>query len=400
MSDPLFNRSLWKNEAREELLDHILPFWINQAVDRENGGFYGSLSPELVIDNQVERSAILTTRILWTFSAAYQYAPQSEYLNMANYAYQYIRQAFIDPLYGGLYWSINAQGQPLQDRKHSYVQAFAIYALSEYYCATQKAEALLLAQKLFGFLEQYAYEPGGGGYLEGRARDWGQLEDMRLSDKEPNCSKTMNSLLHILEAYTNLYRVWKDPLLYRRLCELIQIFFEHVINPDNNHLRLFFDNQWHAQGDMLSFGHDIEASWLLLEAAEVSGSIALVEKARAMQVKIAQAVFEDGLWPDGSIIYEKSPSHVNTERHWWPVAEGMVGFYTAYHLSQQPHFAQTARRCWQFALEKHSDRQYGDWRKVLDEQYRIKPGTYKLGPWECPYHQARACLEIIKRLDE
>ena len=400
MTPVLYDPTLWKDELSHELLDNILPFWLTKTIDHQNGGFYGSLTNQLKIDNSVGRSAILNTRILWTFSAAYLYKQDPQYIKIADYAHDYIRQHFIDPLCGGLFWMVDASGQVTNDRKHSYVQAFAIYSLSEYYRACGKEEALREAQDLFALLEKYTYEPKDGGYLEGKACDWSELQDTRLSEREPESSKTMNTLLHVLEAFTALYRVWKDPLLEKRLSELVTIFLDHVIDPQKHHLRLFFNNTWKSSGTLISYGHDIEASWLLQEAANALGQKDLVDKTRQAAVRISQAVYQEGLWPDGSIIYETDgPGYINRERHWWPAAEGMVGFYNAFQNSGASHFVTASHNCWAFARQYLSDKQYGDWRKVLLEDYQVKPGTYKVGPWECPYHHTRACLEMIKRLE-
>jgi mannobiose 2-epimerase len=391
----------WLKAFQQELTGNILPFWLQHAVDHENGGFYGALSNDLRIDHHSPRSAILTARILWTFSAAYRYQPWPEYLAMAEYASNYLSRSFIDPLYGGVYWTIDAQGQPLQDRKHSYAQAFAIYGLSEYYRASGDSSALRSARHLFELLDQHASEPVFGGYLEGRARDWSPTQDMRLSDKETDCQKSMNTLLHLLEAFTNLYRVWPDNQLRRRILELTEIFLDHIIAPGGQHLQLLFDDSWKSLVGAVSFGHDLEASWLLLEAAVVLEETELTDRVRSASVQLARAVYDHALWPDGSVVLEQdAQGSRSTERHWWPAAEGIVGFYNAFQITGQQHFSQASKHCWQFARDNLVDRQYGDWLKVLDANYQPKPATPTLGPWECPYHHARACLEMIKRLED
>ncbi len=399
MVDGIFQSGQLQNEIQDELFTNILPFWIDHAIDCDNGGFFGALSNDLVVDNNAPRSAVLTSRILWTYSAAYNTNKRSEYLEMAEHAFSYLNQVIIDPLYGGVFWTVNAKGQPLQDYKHSYAQAFAIYGLSEYYAASGVDDALQKAKVLFELMEQNVYEPVYGGYLEGKGRDWTPLPDLRLSEKEPDCRKSMNTMLHVLEAFTNLYRVWPNARLQQRLEGLINIFLDHIIDPQQHHLRLFFDDAWNSLGSMISFGHDIEARWLLVEAASVLGNPELTAKVKAMSIQIAQSVCERGLWPDGSVILEISDQgQANTERHWWPTAEGMVGFYNAYQISGWEHFVQAAYRCWQFAREKLVDRQYGDWSKVLDGDYQPKAGVFKMGPWECPYHHARACFVMINRM--
>jgi mannobiose 2-epimerase len=318
---------------------------------------------------------------------------------MAAYAFDYLSRTFVDQTFGGVYWTVDDQGRPLQDRKHSYAQAFAIYGLSEYHRASGNLAALQSAQNLFELLDRNAYEPVFGGYLEGRGRDWSPTQDMRLSQKEIECQKSMNTLLHILEAYTNLYRSWPDTHLRQRIVELINIFLDHIIDPVGHYLHLLFDDVWNSLVNSISFGHDIEASWLLLEATDVLGMADLSNRVRSSTVQMAQAVFDNGLWPDGSVVLEQDAyGSRNPERHWWPAAEGMVGLYNAYQLTGQRYFATASQHCWQFAQHRLVDRQYGDWLKVLDANYQPVPDTPKMGPWECPYHHARACLEMLKRL--
>jgi mannobiose 2-epimerase len=390
----------FKQQFENELSGNILPFWIKYTPDVEHGGFYGAITNDLQVHNQVPRSAILCARILWTYSAAYRLFEKTEYLEMAQRAGDYLTGAMWDKSYGGVYWMVDYLREPVNDRKHSYAQAFAIYGLSEYYRATREVRSLQIAQQLFQQLEAHAYDPTFKGYVEGCNREWGALADMRLSDKEINCRKSMNTLLHIMEAYTNLLRVWDDENLRRRLRELIEVFLEYVIDPQTHHFKLFFDDRWSSlKNDVVSYGHDIEGSWLLVEAAEALGESDLSLRAKSTAVAMAQAVYDEGLDEDGSLFYEASPNMLEgADKHWWVQAEAVVGFYNAYQISGQPQFSQAALRCWNYIEDRFVDRQHGDWFKVLNRQGVPYADRYKVGPWECPYHHSRVCFEMIQRL--
>ncbi len=394
-----------KERMEHELRTNILPFWIAHAVDQQNGGFYGAISNDLVVNNTVERSLVLCARLLWTYSAAYRFYRDPAYLSMAHHAYTYLAGPFHDHQYGGVFWSLDSSGQPVNDRKQTYGQAFAIYALSEYHRATAEPEPLGMAQVLFELIEGNTHDPVNGGYIEGCSRDWGALADMRLSDKELyNSPKSMNTLLHILEAYTNLLRVWDDSRLHEQQKKLVEIFLNRIIDPSTNFNRLFFDLEWNPMGNQVSFGHDIECSWLLVDAAEVLADEHLLASSQQAALKIADAVHARGLDNDGSMFYEGGPVEItNPEKHWWAHAEGVVGFYNAYEIcppldfNRREKYLSAALRLWDFIEAEFVDRQHGEWFKVLDRLGTPHADHPKAGPWEDPYHQARACMEIIRR---
>jgi mannobiose 2-epimerase len=396
----MVDKTDFRRQLKEELVGNILPFWMRHAVDHVNGGFYGALTNDLVIHNEVPRSAILCARILWTYAAAFRKVGDKEYLAMAKWAYDTLTCVFWDPEYGGPYWSVDHTGKPVMDRKHHYAQAFAIYGLSEYYRATEQPQSLELAQTLFRLLENHAHDPVYGGYIEGSSRTWEALADMRLSDRDLNCRKSMNTMLHVLEAYTNLLRVWENATLKTRHKALIALFQEHIVDHASGHFKLFFDDQWNSLLENISFGHDIEGSWLLFEAAEAQGDPALVEQIRETAIQIAAAVYHDGLEQDGSLPYEAGPQGlVDSDKTWWVQAEAMLGFYNAYQLSGQERFAQASRRSWEYIQARMVDRIHGDWIKRLHRDGTPENSNYKMGPWECPYHHSRACFEMIDRLD-
>jgi mannobiose 2-epimerase len=393
-----FSQNDFKSQAEAELLTNILPFWIEHAVDPVNGGFYGALTNTLEIHNEIPRSAILCARILWTYASAYRMFPEKPYLEMATRAYDYLSGPFWDPFHKGVYWTVDSKGNPTNTRKHAYAQAFAIYGLAEYYRASGDQASLKMAQELFALLEKHTHDDTFGGYIEGCSQDWGQLEDMRLSDKEINCQKSMNTLLHLLEAYTTLLEIWNDPLVRRRLEELLLIFMERVIDPKTDHFQLFFDRNWNSLRKQDSYGHDIEGSWLLVEAAETLGNPALLQQARETAVRMAEVTYRQALAPDGGIYYESSLSgHVDRARHWWVQGEAVVGFFNAYQISGQTHFGEASFSTWKYIQDKFIDRVNGEWFKILNPQGIPLPDQVKVGPWECPYHSSRTCLEILRR---
>jgi cellobiose epimerase len=386
-------------QMEQELRQDILPFWLKYPADREKGGFYGAITNDLQINDEVERSLVLCARVLWTFSAAYRLYRDPAYLEMAQHAYAYLTGPFLDRQHGGMYWWIDRYGRPVNDRKQTYGQAFAIYGLSEFYRVTGETAALEQAKAIFDLIERHAFEPIYGGYVEGCAADWSALADMRLSPKEPNSPKSMNTLLHVLEGYTNLLRAWPDPRLKAQQTRLLQVFLDHVVDPQTHFTRLFFENDWRSLADLISYGHDIETSWLLVEAAEVVGDPALIERTRKVAVEMAEAVYNQGLDTDGAVMAEGSPRGIHhPEKHWWCEAEGIVGFVNAYLISGDEKYATAALRIWDFIEDKMVDRQHGEWFKVLTRAGLPMPGQVKAGPWEDPYHHSRACMEIIHRI--
>ncbi len=396
-----FEESALKGQIEEELKSHILPFWMNHVVDRVNGGFYGAVTNDLQVHNEVPRSAVLCARILWAYARAYRELGADQYLWMARWAYEYLSGVFWDRDYGGLYWQVDYRGRPVSDRKHHYAQAFAMYGLSEYYLATQEPQSLVLAQALFHLLEKHAHEAVHRGYLEASSREWEQLADIRLSERDLDCRKSMNTMLHILEAYTNLMRVWDDTRLRAQHRALLETFQQHIIDHRSGHFRLFFDDRWHSLSDIVSYGHDIEGSWLLQQAAEAQGDAALRKRARQDALNIAAAVYREGLDADGSLFYEGSPRGlVDTGKAWWVQAEAVVGFYNAYQLSGVQCFRQASYRCWRYIQTKMVDRRHGEWFKQLDRDGRPDRARYTAGPWDCPYHQSRTCFEMLARLNE
>lgn len=388
-------------EVKVDLVENILPYWMNTMVDTNHGGFFGRRNGYDELIANADKSVILNTRILWTFSHASRVLQDSkrkrEYVSIANRAYEYLTIHFIDEENGGLYWMVNFQGQPVYTKKQVYAQAFGIYSFSEYYLATGSKEALDNAIHLFTLLEKHSHDKVFGGYFEAFDRDWNLLDDLRLSDKDKNESKTMNTHLHVLEAYTNLFRCWKDAMLEHQLKKLIVRFIETIINK-NKHLQLFFDEQWNVKSTIISFGHDIEASWLLLEAAEVLGDKTLIKEIETLSLQLVDAVCKEGINANGALVNEVHENGmVDTDIHWWPQAEALVGFYSAYQITNDPAYLDKITTLWFFIKTHQIDNEKGEWHWRLKNDATPVRSEDKAGPWKCPYHNGRACMELISR---
>lgn len=390
--------SCLKAELKSELINNILPYWMGKMVDVENGGFYGKVDGNDELNKKAEKGGILNARILWTFSSAYLSLKDPIYLTVATRAKDYILSHLLDKNYGGTYWSLNYDGTPKDTKKQIYSIAFTIYALSEYFKATSDLICLNRAIELFNTIEEHSFDHEKNGYLEAFSRRWLLLEDLRLSDKDANEKKTMNTHLHILEAYTNLYKVWKDQGLKIQLKNMIEIFLDKIINSRTFHLNLFFDEDWECKSDITSYGHDIEASWLLEEAAVALGERELLGKVREISKKIADAALE-GLQEDGSMINERNnqTGEENRNRDWWPQAETVVGYMNAFQLTNNEVYLDKSLECWNFIKKNLVDHMAGEWFWGISEKGIINTKDDKAGFWKCPYHNGRMCMEIMRR---
>lgn len=388
----------WADSLRDQLELCILPYWSQQMLD-PRGGIYGGRDNDGRLRDELPRSAVLGTRVLWTFATAARLMPHPTWHASAEHTWKWLVDSLWDEKYGGVFWSVDAKGAPLDTRKHSYAQGFAIYASAAYYRLTGSPVALVLAQECFAELDA-AYDAQFGGYVEGCSRDWKVLEDARLSDKEPLAPKSMNTLLHLMEGYTELYLVWRNPELGARLRELVELFINRIWQSGSGSFGLFFSRDWKLMSDSISHGHDIETGWLLCRAAEVLHDPFLQMQTRDLSVLVADAVLRRGVAADGSILYEGDRQRVhNAERHWWCQAEAMVGFWDAYEQQGVESHGQAAWNSWRYIDRYFVNPAGDDWFKVLDANGIPKPGQVMAGPWECPYHHARACFEMITRLN-
>ena len=394
-----------KQSARLLLEDNILRFWLDKMQDQEHGGFYGRMDGHNVLHPKADKGCVLNARILWTFAAAYRVLGNQEYLQAAIRAKDYILEHFIDRKHGGVYWSVDYIGRPLDMKKQSYAIGFTIYGMSELARATGDKQALGCAIALFNALEENAYDHKNQGYIEAMTYDWRPISDMRLSYKDENGSRTMNTHLHILEPYTNLYRCLKtsppSPLkegLEKALRTLIDIFTKKLLNPRTHHLDLFFDDQWQGKRNIESYGHDIEAAWLLTEALEVLDDEQLMSKTMPIVNQIAHAS-EKGLLPNGPMIHEKNLTTDTTDAdlHWWVQCENVIGQLNQYQHFHDEAALQKALRCYDYIVQHLVDCEQGEWYWSRRPDGTINRDEDKAGFWKCPYHNSRMCLEIIER---
>jgi len=393
----------WKTEWREalerELRDNILHYWMTRTIDDKNGGFIGRIGDDRQPDHAADKSLVLNTRILWTFSAAFRVLRDERCLAVAERAFDYVMNKFADREHGGFFWMVDAKGRPVEDKKQVYGQAFAIHALSEYCRAAGRKEALDKAVETYRLLERHCYDPAHRGYLEARARDWTETDRLSLGGGDLNERKSMNTHLHVLEAYTNLYRVWPAEELNRKHKELIDVMLDHIVDPETAHFKLFFDDEWTGKSDLISYGHDIEGSWLLTEAAELAGDEALLARTKATAIRMAEATLAEGVDADGGLLNEANAQGlIDTNKDWWPQAEAVVGFYNAYQLTGDAKYLDAARRSWSFIDRCIVDKEGGEWFWSVDREGRPTRGRGKVNAWKCPYHNGRACLEMMERL--
>jgi len=395
--------------AERELRSGILPFWAEKTVDRERGGFYGELANDSTVEPEAPKGAVLNARILWTFSAAFRVWPDPLYREMADRAYAYLLDHFWDEKDSGLVWMVDHTGAFLDTRKQTYGQAFGVYAFSEYFRAGGARESLERAISLFENIEEHAFESEHGGYVEALTQDWGHLEDMRLSPIDMNVPYSQNTHLHLLEAYAALLRALRsspgdeeaslEPRLAERLRALWEILAFRIRDEKTNKLILFQDRDWKPLSDAISHGHDIEASWLLCEAAESLGEAELTERTKAIALAMAEKVLEEGFDHERGGVSDAIDHHSPVlGKEWWPQAEAVVGFLNAYELSGREDYLEAALASWRFIEQFVIDHSYGEW------YYRVSPDGLpeldlpKVSAWKCPYHNARASLETIERV--
>jgi len=395
--------------AREELTGNILPFWAQYAFD-DSGWLRGVVHNDLSVDDAAPRHAVIVARILRTFAAASEVLPvmRDELHVTAQKAYDLLLGRFWDPVEGGVFWALNPNGSVAASHKQVYAQAFTIYSLAEWHTATGDERALANAMRTFELIEARARDLVAGGYLDALSRSWGSLEETALSDKDLSVPKSMNTNLHVMEAYTRLLRVTNDYRVREALHELVSAIIEHVVTLEPfAHCQLFFDFTWNSHVDIVSYGHDIEASWLIWDAWEALAAAGvqdpeLAARAHSVALLLAEAVRTNGQDPDGGVLYEGTPNGVvNDQKQWWPQAEGVVGWLNAYQLAGRPEDRAAALAAWDFIENHVIDREHGEWFGALNRDGSVQRGgdnDLKIGPWKCPYHNARACLEIMRRV--
>ncbi len=380
----------------ENELHRILEYWTTQTIDEKHGGFFGRIDHNNRVIADSPKGIILNTRILWSFSAVSNHLQTDQYRNLCDRAYQYLYSYFMDDKHHGVFWELDHQGKPTNTRKQTYAQAFAIYALSEYYVHSKKEEAKTWAINLFETIEQNAKDQIKGGYFEAFNEDWSPIEDMRLSLKDMNASKTMNTHLHLLEAYTRLADIYQNNDLKKSLKELVLLFQQKILNKEN-HYDLFFDKDWNLLSTTISYGHDIETSWLVIEATKRLEDEALLNEVEQTAIRVADSFIKEAIASDGSVINEKDSQtgHLDSDRHWWPQVEALIGLKYAYELTANLKYIRHSLPIWQFIKKNMLDFENGEWYFRVDEN-----GTPyeedKVGMWKAPYHTTRACILLNK----
>jgi len=387
------------SEEFEAELDNILSFWEYNSVDQIHGGFIGQIDENNVRNYKANKGLILNARILWTFSAAYKQTKNQTHFELSQRAYQYLITYFYDKLNKGFYWLLSPDGKVIDGKKHIYSQTFVIYGLSEYYSISDDTDALDLAIETYRLIIEKSKDLVNGGFNEAFSMDWKELSDLRLSDKDVNVQKTMNTHLHIVEAFANLYESWADEELKSEIISNLYLINDKFIDKKSGHLKLFFDNKWQDHTDAISYGHDVEAAWLLLRCAEIVADDKLIEVYKEVAIKLIDSSIS-AIDADGGLWYEKGINSgvLIKEKHWWPQSEFVIGSINAYQLTSDIRYLEYCQNNWTF-LKNHIKDPTGEWYWGIDTDGHQMKNQDKVGFWKCPYHNVRMCLELINRIN-
>jgi len=384
------------DDCRKELTERIIPFW-NKLRDDENGGFYGFMDNSLNVDKKADKGVILTSRILWFYSLCYRTLGEEYLLDNARHEYEFLKKC-VDPENGGVYWMMTYDGKPSDTMKHTYNQAFAIYALSTYYLASGDRTALDLALRLFNTVEEKCTDDIA--YLEAMSADWKTIPNDALSENGLMADKTMNTVLHLIEAYTVLLEACdtaESARIEERLLFLLEITKQKIFNSEGNRLRVFFDRELNEIGDIHSYGHDIEASWLIDRACKVIGDRRLMAEWRFIDLRIAENIYSIA-FENGSVNNERDKDKIDKKRVWWVQAESVVGFLNAFQNSGDEKFLKAAEAIFDWIETKQTDKRTDSewWGEVTFEGDPMQT-VDMVNPWKCPYHNGRMCMEVIGR---
>lgn len=410
------------DSIKSELFDNILPYWQKYSRDSVNTGFFGEIDNQNHQNDKIERSIVMTSRFLWTYSAVARFSKNKSFLEMAHFAYKVISEKYFDKQNGGVYWSVMPDGTPKVTKKQIYGEAFCCYGLSEYAAALKELETSVefvqLSEKvmnealeIYNLLETHALDKSQGGYIEACAVDWNKTDDMILSPKDMNCPKSMNTNLHVMEAYTNLYRtipvVFSDAKPLQReigdsLAKLVEVTVNKIVQK-NAHLGMFFDMDWNLLSDEISFGHDIEASWLLWEAVCELGDEQLKSEIRDLVIKMADVTYEEGFDKENGCLenFLKDGGKVlDRTRVWWNQAESVNGFYNAWEMTGEEKYASIVEKQWAWIQNHQVDKKGGDWWNALNVDGTPILQEAKGGNWKTSYHNGRTCLELLRRSEK
>ena len=391
-----FSAAALSAEFQQELIA-IGDWWIEHAIDREQGGFYGEIRPDNTPIKNATKGIVLNTRILWFFSEVAAVIDKPAYRDAAVRAYDYLVDSFFDKELGGVYWELDAQGKPVNTKKQTYAQAFAVYALCSYYSLTGDEQAMAHALDCFALLEEKTIDRVNEGYFEAFTREWGKMDDVRLSDKDLNYPKSMNTHLHVLEAYTTLNKAKPTDQIKQALRYNIDCFDKYLINHDNGHLRMFLTETWEDFSPGYTYGHDIECSWLLSKALNSLNDPQVTQRMTPGIIKLADITLQEAMGEYGEVLdaFDFASGEKLTERVWWVQAEALVGFLNVYTLTRDERYLTVANNVWAFIKQYQRDSQHGEWLwlSTLDGDHGEE--AYKVGFWKGPYHNGRAMLEAI-----
>lgn len=383
-----------RDGVKKDLFENILPFWIEHSCEDRNDGFVGKMSNDLREDRGAAKGLILNARILWAFSAAVRLDDQKEYEEMAERSFDYLTEYFEDEEEGGYFMRVQPYGRPLGKNKILFGQASTLYGLSEYFLATNSKKSLKRAQSLFNLIESKCREKKGLGYHETFDREWEPIGKEGL----PQGGKTMGTHLHMLEAYANLYRAWPNQRVEEALRALVDLFFEKMVHPEEFYFHETFDPEWRPLKETHLFGHDLEVAWLLCGAANALEDEALISRANALCLNIADQVLAVGVDEDGGVFnMGKNGEILDSKKSWWPQAESLIGFVQAWQISDEERYLDAAVGCWEFIEDQIIDSEHGEWFRSVEDASR--PRAEKISEWKGPYHNGRVCMELIKRLN-
>lgn len=391
----------FKQEIEQELAD-LLSWWMKYMPDKEYGGFYGRMDGYGNLDKKADKGIILNARLLWTFASAGLFSKKNRDLElMADRAYQYLVNCFADLKNGGFYWTVDYKGKVVDTTKQIYAQAFAVYALCAYYDLNQKAESLKLAWDTVRLIELYARDQEYEGYFNVYDEEWAPIESAALSEKDIPADKIMNTHLHILEAYTKLYVTDPNPESKSLIQYIVDIYSKKIFNSGTGHTIIYFDRVWKPLTKEISYGHDIESSWLMMEAAESLGMEPIINSTSSISMELAAIILKVGRDEKGGIYEKTDPlgEEIEKDKHWWPQAEAVVGFMNAFQISHQVKYLDASKASWEYIKNYFKDYKKGEWHWLINENGSPILSQDKAGPWKAPYHNVRMCLEVLKRLN-
>lgn len=388
-----------KKELSEELQQNIMPFWLEKVTGNAEDGFVSRITCDNHIVPDADKGVILYARMLWSYAAWFTYTGDKQIAERAEQVFRYFNHHFWDDEYGGVYWALDAKGKVKISRKYMYAQAFALYGYSEFYSAFDSPKACDYARELFAKMETKASDKNNGGYHEVFTRAWQSCEDTRLSEHEEGHPKSMNTHLHILEAYTTYYICQQNKLLRQRIRHLSLLFVEQMLRKDGNYFEPYFDHNWRSTSEGISFGHDIEATWLLCRAAEAIGEESLKRQIQEITIKIGEFVIENAIDADGGFINQQyADGSIDQYRHWWPQAEAIIGFLNIYELTGETKYLTACHNIWMYIKQQIIDKKNGDWHSCIHADGTIT-GKDKVDFWKTPYHNSRMALECIRRVE-